>query len=84
VSASFASSLPTSALTFEEERLILTSVATSSAPPSDADARTVTFSRPGEVLELVIALNEAGQVARVSQRMNLGVREWVVEELGRS
>lgn len=78
-SASFASSLSTSALTFEDERLILTSVAATSAPPSAADGATVTFSRPGEVLEFVIAFDDAGDVARVSQRMALGVREWVVE-----
>jgi hypothetical protein len=82
-SASFASSLPTAALTFEDERLILTSVATPSTPSAPAappeDERTVTFSRPGEVLEFVIAFNESGDVERVSQRMALGVREWVVE-----
>jgi len=79
-SASFASSLPTAALTFEDERLMLVSVATPSAPAAlPEDQRAVTFSRPGEVLEFVIAFDEAGDVARVSQRMALGVREWVVE-----
>lgn len=78
--ASFVSSTPTFALTFEDERLILASVLVSSPSASaQQEARTATFSRPGEMLEFVIAFDEAGDVTRVSQRMALGVREWVVE-----
>lgn len=79
--ASFVSSTSSVALMFEDERLILASVSVSSPSASvQEDARTVTFSRPGEVLEFVITLNEAGDVTRVSQRMPLGVRDWVVED----
>ena len=79
-SASFASSLPTAALTFEDERLIVASVAAPFAPAAPPKGeKTVTFSRPGEMLEFVIAFNESGDVERLSQRMALGVREWVVE-----
>lgn len=78
---SFVSSTPTVALTFEDERVILALVSVSppSGPVQD-EARTVTFARPGEVLEFVIAFDEAGDVTRVSQRMALGVREWGVED----
>ncbi len=80
-SASFVSSLPTVALTFEDERLIVASVAAPSAPASPPKGeKTVAFSRPGEVLEFVIAFNESGEVERVLQRMALGVRVWVVED----
>jgi hypothetical protein len=59
---------------------MLVSVATPSALAAlPENETTVTFSRRGEVLEFVIAFNEAGDIARVSQRMALGVREWVVE-----
>lgn len=78
--AAFGSSIPTAALMFEHERLILASVSTSSSSASGPeDGRTVTFSRPGELVEFVFAFDEAGDVARVSQRMALGVREWVVQ-----
>jgi imidazolonepropionase-like amidohydrolase len=77
-SESFVSATPPTALTFEDERLILASVS-ASTPSAPKHGRTVTFSRPGEMLEFVLAFNEAGEISRVSQRMALGVREWVVE-----
>ena len=77
---SFGPAAPKSALTFEEERLML---ATVTATSTDAAERVLTFTRPGESLEFVLSLDDAGEVIRVSQRLALGVREWVVERPSR-
>src|SRR5438093_774997 len=78
--ASFRSSPHSTALSFEDEHLVLVSVSEGSDPGAASPSpRTLTFSRPGEAFQFVLTFDDAGQLSRVAQRMPLGVREWIVE-----
>ena len=76
--ASFGSGEHSAALAFEDEQLILASALIAPVPESLNETK-LTVTRPGEVLEFVLAFDEQGDLLRISQRMALGVREWVVD-----
>jgi imidazolonepropionase-like amidohydrolase len=77
--ASFGAIGASGALTFEDERLILASVSAVAASEQDRNAVNLKVSRPGEVLEFSLSFDDNGELARVTQQMPLGVREWAVE-----